>query len=78
MTVGARSQLGIELSLRPWSDEALDRAAHPHELVPDGRLWLHLDAAQHGVGSAACGPGVLPNAQLHAAPVRMRLRFTTL
>nr|WP_275002246.1 glycoside hydrolase family 2 TIM barrel-domain containing protein [Promicromonospora iranensis] len=78
VTIGARSQLGIELSLRPWSDEALDRAAHPHELVPDGRLWLHLDAAQHGVGSAACGPGVLPNAQLHAAPVRMRLRFTTL
>jgi beta-galactosidase len=78
VTIGARSQLGIELSLRPWSDEALDRAAHPHELVPDGRLWLHIDAAQHGVGSAACGPGVLPNAQLHAAPVRMRLRFTTL
>ncbi|WP_460885973.1 beta-galactosidase small subunit-related protein [Promicromonospora xylanilytica] len=78
VTVGARSQLGIELSLRPWSDEALDRAAHPHELVPDGKLWLHLDAAQHGVGSAACGPGVLPNARLHAAPVRMRLRFTAL
>jgi beta-galactosidase len=78
VTVGARSQLGVELSLRPWSDEALERAAHPHELVPDGRLWLHIDAAQHGVGSAACGPGVLPNAQLHAAPFRMRLRFTTL
>lgn len=76
VTIGARSQVGFELSLRPWSDEALDRAAHPHELVPDGRLWLHLDAAQHGLGSAACGPGVLPNAQLHAAPVSMRLRFT--
>ncbi|WP_369370468.1 glycoside hydrolase family 2 TIM barrel-domain containing protein [Promicromonospora sp. Populi] len=76
--IGGRQQAGFELSLRPWSDEALDRAAHPHELVPDGRLWLHLDAAQHGVGSAACGPGVLPNAQLHAAPVRMRLRFTAL
>lgn len=78
VTIGGRPQVGFELSLRPWSDEALDRAAHPHELVPDGRLWLHLDAAQHGVGSAACGPGVLPNAQLHATPVRMRLRFTTL
>ncbi|MFI2361588.1 glycoside hydrolase family 2 TIM barrel-domain containing protein [Promicromonospora sp. NPDC019610] len=76
VTVGGRPQVGFELSLRPWSDEALDRAAHPHELVPDGRLWLHVDAAQHGVGSAACGPGVLPNAQLHAAPVRMRLRLT--
>ncbi|WP_285101696.1 glycoside hydrolase family 2 TIM barrel-domain containing protein [Promicromonospora sp. MEB111] len=78
LTVGGRPQVGFELSLRPWSDEALDRAAHPHELVPDGRLWLHVDAAQHGVGSAACGPGVLPNAQLHAAPVRMRLRLTAL
>lgn len=78
VAVGARPQLGVELSLRPWSDEALERAAHPPELVPDGRLWLHLDAAQHGLGSAACGPGVLPNAQLHAAPFRMRLRFTTL
>jgi beta-galactosidase len=78
VSVGARPRLGVELSLRPWSDEALERAAHPHELVPDGRLWLHLDVAQHGVGSAACGPGVLPNAQLHAAPFRMRLRFTAL
>lgn len=78
VTVGARSRLGVELSLRPWSDEALQRAAHPHELVPDGRLWLHLDVAQHGVGTAACGPGVLPNAQLHAAPFRMRLRLTAL
>lgn len=78
VTVGARSRLGFELSLRPWSDDALDRAAHPHDLVPDGRLWLHIDAAQHGVGSAACGPGVLPDAQLHAAPVRMRLRLTAL
>jgi beta-galactosidase len=78
VTIGGRPQVGFELSLRPWSDDALGRAAHPHELVPDGRLWLHLDAAQHGLGSAACGPGVLPNAQLHAAPVRMRLRLTAL
>jgi len=78
VAVGARPQPGVELSLRPWSDDALERAAHPHELVPDGRLWLHLDAAQHGVGSAACGPGVLSNAQLHAAPFTMRLRFTAL
>ncbi len=76
-SIGARSVEGVELSLRPWSDLALERAKHPHELVPDGRLHIHLDAAQHGVGSAACGPGVLPNAQLHAAPFRMHLRFTS-
>ena len=76
VSVGGVPRTGMELSLRPWSDEALERAAHPHELVPDGRLWIHLDAAQHGLGSAACGPGVLPNAQLRPAQVRMQLRFT--
>lgn len=74
--VAGRPRQGFELSLRPWSDRALDQAGHPHELVPDGRLWLHLDAAQHGVGSAACGPGVLPDAWLHAAPFRLRVRLT--
>lgn len=75
ITVGHRVQQGFELSLRPWSDRALEQAKHPDELVADGDLWLHIDAAQDGVGSAACGPGVLPNAQLHAAPVSMHIRF---
>jgi len=77
VTVGATSVHGLELSLRPWSDLQLENAAHPHELSPDGLLWMHLDAAQHGLGSAACGPGVLANAQLHAVPARMNIRFTS-
>lgn len=76
--LGGQACEGVELSLRPWSDAALEEAAHPHELEPDGHLWLHLDAAQHGLGSAACGPGVLAEARLRAAPVRMRLRFSAL
>jgi beta-galactosidase len=76
VTLGATSIDGLELSLRPWSDLQLENAAHPHDLVPDGLLWMHLDAAQHGVGSAACGPGVLANAQLHAAPASLHIRFT--
>jgi beta-galactosidase len=74
--VGGRRVHGFELSARPWSDAALHAAAHPHELVPDGALWLHLDAAAHGVGSAACGPGVLPNAALRPAPATVQIRFT--
>jgi beta-galactosidase len=77
ITLGAQRVDGVELSLRPWSDLRLENAAHPHELEPDGLLWLHLDAGQHGAGSAACGPGVLANAQLHAAPARLTLRFTS-
>lgn len=74
---GGVPRAGVELSLRPWSDSALDLAAHPHELTPDGLLHVHLDAAQHGLGSAACGPGVLPNAQLHPAPAELSLRLTS-
>ncbi|HYQ74841.1 hypothetical protein, partial [Cellulomonas sp.] len=73
---GGVPRAGVELSLRPWSDRALDVAAHPHELTPDGRLYVHLDAAQHGLGSAACGPGVLPNAVLRPAPAELTLRLT--
>ena len=41
--------------------EELTAAAHPHELPPAERHHLYLDAAQHGLGSAACGPDVLPD-----------------
>ena len=74
--VGDRQVHGFELTARPWSDAALHAAEHPHELVADGSLWLHLDAAGHGLGSAACGPGVLAAAMLRPSPVTMQVRFT--
>lgn len=75
VTLGTDAVDGVELTARPWSDQALAAAAHPHELEPDGALWLHLDAAQHGLGSAACGPGVLPNATLRPVPASIQLRL---
>lgn len=77
VTLGTRVIEGAEVSARPWSDAALDAAAHPHEVAPDGLLHLHLDAAQHGLGTAACGPGVLPNAALRPAPATIQLRLRT-
>lgn len=74
--LGSRTLDAVELSVRPWSDHALDAAAHPHELDADGNLWVHLDLAQHGLGTAACGPGVARPARLDAAPAVLRLRFT--
>ncbi|ROR93732.1 beta-galactosidase [Salana multivorans] len=73
--VGVAEVEGLELTARPWTDRELAAARHPHDLTPDGRLWLHLDAASHGVGTAACGPGVLPNATFRPAPVRLSVRF---
>ena len=65
------------LTARPWSTEALDRAQHTNELNPEGAVFVNLDVAQQGIGSASCGPGVLPAYVLDAAPARLGLRFTT-
>jgi len=66
------------LAVRPWTAEALDRAAHPTDLAPDGRTWLTLDAGHNGIGSASCGPGVLPPYLLPAAPARLDLELRLL
>jgi len=58
----------VDLTVRPWTTEALDVAQHPTDLVPDGITWVNLDLAQDGLGSAACGPEPLPEHRLHARP----------
>ncbi|MET9540838.1 glycoside hydrolase family 2 TIM barrel-domain containing protein [Streptomyces sp. NPDC006553] len=63
---------------RRWTTAQLDAAAHRGDLVPGDTLWLHLDHAQHGIGSQSCGPGVLPEYRLDAAPAAFSLAFTSL
>jgi beta-galactosidase len=46
----------VDVTARPWSTAALAAARHTCDLKPDGRIYLHVDAAQHGLGSASCGP----------------------
>ncbi|GAA1957785.1 glycoside hydrolase family 2 TIM barrel-domain containing protein [Catenulispora subtropica] len=67
----------IDLTVRPWSTAALTAAAHPYELVRDGRLHLHLDHAHHGLGSAACGPGPSAPHVLAAVPTVFSVEFST-
>ena len=61
------------LTARRWTTEQLDAAKHTHELRPGGRIWLNLDLAQHGLGSASCGPGVLDEYRLLPEPYTFRL-----
>ncbi|KAL1960098.1 hypothetical protein VTO42DRAFT_270 [Malbranchea cinnamomea] len=42
-----------------YSAEALERAAHPRDLVPEKCVRLRLDAESAGVGTGACGPPML-------------------
>lgn len=40
----------FEFAVRPYTDEALEAAKHPHEIAPGENLTLHLDHHQMGVG----------------------------
>ncbi|KAJ5958728.1 Glycoside hydrolase family 2 N-terminal [Penicillium vulpinum] len=42
-----------------YSDEAVEAARHPCNLVKDDAVFVRLDDQVAGVGSAACGPGPL-------------------
>lgn len=62
-------------TVRPWSTEEVAAATHLSELNAGGRTHVVIDHAQYGVGTAACGPGVLPAYQLTASAQRFSLRF---
>ncbi len=70
----------VHLTARRWTSADLDRAAHTTDLVPTDRVYVNLDVAQQGLGTASCGPGVLPRYELTAVPTTFTVRlerFTT-
>ena len=49
-----------QFSIVPFADSNIDAATHINQLKRSGTVTIHLDAEQAGVGTATCGPGVLP------------------
>jgi beta-galactosidase len=68
----------FQLAARRWTSEQLDAARHLTDLLPGEHVWVNVDLAQHGIGSNSCGPAVLPEHELHAAPVTVTVVFTPL
>jgi beta-galactosidase len=56
----------------------LSEAGHPFELPASDASYLYLDAAQHGLGSRACGPDVWPDYQLRPEARTLIFRITSL
>ena len=63
------------LTARRWTTAELAAATHRPDLRPGDRVHVNLDLAQHGVGTAACGPATLPQYELKASGATFRLRF---
>ncbi|MET9509512.1 hypothetical protein ABZX62_13785 [Streptomyces flavidovirens] len=57
----------FHFAARRWTDQQLDAARHHSDLVPGPVIHLHSDHAVQGLGSAAVGPGVLPQYRLELA-----------
>jgi beta-galactosidase len=61
------------LTVSRHSRPALAAAAHNWELPAEGRTFVSIDLAQSGVGTATCGPGVLPRYRLPARSAAISL-----
>ncbi len=57
----------IGFSVHRNTPEEIEAARHPFEMVPRDEVVLILDHRQNGLGTASCGPGVLPQYQLAPA-----------
>lgn len=70
------SELPLWVSARPWTDAQIAAANHPDELGETGVVVLSLNAAVHGYGTGACGPGVAQPHQLLPRPLSWRFSIT--
>jgi beta-galactosidase len=87
LTSGGDDVFGLELlpdsrgrrpgfTLSRHTPQEVTAAAHPFELPPSDTSYLFVDAAQHGLGSRACGPDVWPEFALRPEARTLRMRFT--
>jgi beta-galactosidase len=65
----------FDFTARRWTSAELEAARHTTDLHASDLVHLTLDVAQHGLGSASCGPGVLPRYRLVTRKTEFTLRF---
>ncbi|WP_329001833.1 DUF4981 domain-containing protein [Kribbella sp. NBC_00709] len=65
----------FQLAARRWTTEDLERARHRSDLTPRDHIYLNLDLAQNGLGSASCGPPTTPGHTLAVAAYTFGLTF---
>lgn len=63
-------------TLSRHTPQEIAKAGHPYELPESTTSRLFVDAAQHGLGSRACGPDVWPEFALRPESRTIRLRIT--
>jgi beta-galactosidase len=62
-------------TLTRHTPQQIAAAAHPYQLPLSKTTYLFIDAAQHGLGSRACGPDVWPDFALRPEARTIHLRL---
>ena len=65
----------LNFSAHRFTTEDIEKAVHTCDLFPRDEITLNLDYQHHGLGSASCGPGVLPQYQLHPHEFNFAVRL---
>ncbi|ASN04204.1 glycoside hydrolase family 2 TIM barrel-domain containing protein [Virgibacillus necropolis] len=66
----------FNFSAHYYSIGDFDKAKHTHELTKKDEIYVHLDHQQHGLGTASCGPDVLPEYELTTQEFTFNFRLT--
>ncbi|GMK54128.1 hypothetical protein CspeluHIS016_0107140 [Cutaneotrichosporon spelunceum] len=67
---------GFNLGVRRWTSNELAAARHTVDLGPGDTVWVNIDHAQNGLGTAACGPPPQEQFLLHAEKTSFAFSFT--
>ncbi|OMH31615.1 hypothetical protein BGP79_10510 [Tersicoccus sp. Bi-70] len=67
----------LNVNVQRHTPAQLAAADHPHELPDSDVLHLHLDVAQHGIGSRSCGVDVEPEHRLVLHEATFTVEFLT-
>ena len=71
----SEADTGFSFNASCYTQEELTIKAHNYELEPSGYMVLCLDYRQTGIGSASCGPELLPAYQFPEEPFEFSLRL---
>jgi len=67
----------FDFTARRWTTEDLEKARRPTDLRDSGRVWLNLDHAQQGLGSASCGPALPERYRVPVEPTTFGIVLAT-
>ncbi|MBI9064892.1 MAG: hypothetical protein JEZ14_23095 [Marinilabiliaceae bacterium] len=70
-----RGDDALNFGAYPYADEIIDRARHNNELDESKFITLNVDHQQAGLGTATCGPGVLPEHVLNDRNYSFQVSF---